>query len=264
MSMKPVKIGIAVFFGLITIIVLPAALAPTAPAAEKKLEGDSRLESLLREWEKGDHQIRELHCTFTVTTEDRILKDKTTSRGEAFFKKPDLARIDFKDQEGKLPQIWLYKGKTLRLYNFTNQIEEVGPIDLDASQDWFTKWMASTFKLARWAFPAAPFDEAQKNFQFHLRKEDKYWAYIQLEPRYPKEFVDFKEMEVVLNQKTHLVRQIRYSTSGHRMILDFEKIEINPTPPITWESISKDLPKGWQKIHIPADDSEPSRSQEHL
>jgi hypothetical protein len=72
-------------------------------------------------------------------------------------------------------------------------------------------------------------------------------------------------MEVVLNQKTHLVRQVRWLiANGNRMILDFDKVEINPTPPITWESISKDLPKGWQKIHIPADDSEPSRSQEHL
>jgi outer membrane lipoprotein-sorting protein len=241
MSLKGLKIGMAV------LLAMTAILLSLAPAAENKSESDARLETLLQEWKKADHQIRELHSTFTVTTEDRILKDRTTSRGEAFFKKPDLARIDFKDQEGKLPQIWLYKGKTLRLYNFTNQIEEVGPIDLDASQDWLTKWMASTFKLARWAFPAAPFDEAQKRFHFHLNKEDKYWAYIQLEPRNPKDFVDFKEMEVVLNQKTHLVRQIRYSTSGHRMILDFDKIEINPTPPITWESISKDLPKKLKK-----------------
>jgi hypothetical protein len=59
--------------------------------------------------------------------------------------------------------------------------------------------------------------------------------------------VDFQQVELVLNQKTHLVCQVRYSMpNGNRMILDFEKMEINPTPPITWESISKDLPH-WDK-----------------
>jgi hypothetical protein len=58
-------------------------------------------------------------------------------------------------------------------------------------------------------------------------------------------------MEVVLDQKTHLVRQYRMlDVNGNRNIYDFAKIEINPTPEITLESISKDLPTSFKELRM--------------
>ena len=89
-------------------------------------------------------------------------------------------------------------------------------------------------------------------FDLRLKKEDKYWAYIQLEPKAKEIRAELRDMEIVLDQKTHFVRQYRLvHTNGNRTIMDFQKIEINPIPPITLESISKGLPKGFKEIYIP-------------
>jgi len=58
-------------------------------------------------------------------------------------------------------------------------------------------------------------------------------------------------LEIVLDQNTHLVRQYRLlGVNGNWDIYDFAKIEINPTPEFTLESISKDLPKSFKELRM--------------
>src|SRR5438132_5731205 len=95
-------------------------------------------------------------------------------------------------------------------------------------------------------------DEVRERFDVRLNKEHKNWTYIQLEPKTKEIRAQLRDMEVVLDQKTHFVRQYRLVyTNGNRTVIDFQKIEINPIPPITLESISKGLPKGFKEIYIP-------------
>jgi hypothetical protein len=103
----------------------------------------------------------------------------------------------------------------------------------------------------KWFYIGFPVNEMRQDYLFRLNKEDKYWAYIKIDPRTEAEG-DFKDLEVVLNQKTHLVRQIRcVDWCGRRVIWDIEQVEINPTPAITLESIFKNLPKDWKRVYLP-------------
>ncbi len=257
MSLKPVKIGVAVFFGLITTAVFPAALTPTAPAAEKKSEGDARLATLLREWEKADHEVRELNYSFQSTMEDRILRDKQISRGEAFVKKPNLLRIDWKDEKGKFWKTWIWSNGFLREYDSEKKEIWILRISSDLSKESLDRgWLLNGIcrqmhQGLKWFYIGFPVNEMRRDYLFRLNKEDKYWAYIKIDPRTEREG-DFKDLEVVLNQKTHLVRQIRcVDCCGRRVMWDFEQVEINPTPAITSESIFKNLPKDWKKVYLP-------------
>jgi hypothetical protein len=143
---------------------------------DEESKADPRLETLLQQWKKADQEIREFHCIFQLTTEDRILKDKETTHGEVFFKKPDLVRVDSKDKNGKLSQIWVFQGKTIRFYYSRNQTEGVIDEEIigrDNKMDWLIKWLAPWFESVRCLFTALPFDETEKRFDFHLNKEDK-------------------------------------------------------------------------------------------
>jgi len=86
---------------------LIAADTPKQPAkkAVDKPKDDARLDAVLQDWERATTHLRDMHCQFVMTTEDRTFGDKTTAHGELFFKNPDLLRVDVKNDKGELQQI---------------------------------------------------------------------------------------------------------------------------------------------------------------
>jgi len=222
-----------------------------------KLDSSGRLETLLKAWDKANQNAREIHYIMEWTTEDRVLKDKNVRRAEGFVKKHKLARLDLSEDKGKPTQIILLNDRTLEMYNIQKkeklswETPFASPGD-DSNKGWFGGILARMFQEFHELFCFdISLDEVHQRFDVHLRKEDQYWAYIQLIPKTKEEREFLRELEVVLDQKTHLIRQYRgINANGNRSILDFQKVEINPTPAITLESISKDLPKGFKETNL--------------
>jgi outer membrane lipoprotein-sorting protein len=261
MCSNPVKIGMASLLTLIQTVVTFVALPPTAPAAEKKSETDARLETLLQEWEKANQDAREIHYNLQCTIEG-LASNKQTSRAEAFVKKPSLFRIDWKDEKEKIWMTWIRNNGFFYEYDLDERQIHILRISSDLSEDSLDRdWLLNGIchqmhRGLQWFYIGFPVNEMRQHYLFRLNKEDKYWAYIRIDPRGHKEG-EFKELEVVLSQKTKLVRQIRCVDGyGLKMIWDFERVETNPTPAITLESISKNLPKDWKKIYPPLKKSE--------
>jgi hypothetical protein len=238
--------------GLLTIIIIRAGFCV---GDESKQPTPVRLDDLLKAWNKANQNVHEVHYTIEWTTEDRVLKEKEVRRLEGFIKRRRLARVDIRDDKGKANLILLLNDKTLECYNLRNEQKGVWEIPAGFPEEYFKKgWpmgvLARAFEWNRqllcFEFPVS---EIHQRFDARLTKEDKYWAYIELIPKTNECPCDFQKMEVVLDQRSHLVRQYRsLDANGSWSICDFQKIEVNPTPPISLESISKDLPKGFKGI----------------
>jgi len=231
---------------------------------------DSRLETLLKDWDKANQDIRELHFTIKFTTDEtdpnqrmhqllkdgQGLKDNTFRQGEGFFKKPKLGRVDWKDEKGNLSELFIWNDNAYERYDFEKKEKLVFPVPADNTRENFN-WLGRCLlhfvgERIKWIFFDLPAAELKARFEITLSKEDATWAYLQLKPLKPDDKANFRELRIVLNQKTHLLRQIcLYDVIGNRTIWDFENIEVNPTPPITLESISKNLPKGFREGHLP-------------
>jgi hypothetical protein len=245
-----------------TAMILLSVLSPVQlPGAATEFihhRTEARLETLLKDWENPNQNIRAAHYLIDWTREDRVLKDKEVFQIEGFINRSKLARIDMKDDRGKTTIIYLLNNKILDLYNFTNEVKfsfEIPtgfPEEYVDNGSWLGEFLARSFQAERELFYFEfPIGQIQQHYEIHLRKEDKHWAYIQLIPRTKEKESICRQMEVVLDQKTHLVRQYRMlDVNGNSGIYDFRKIEINPTPPITLESISKDLPKSFKELDV--------------
>jgi outer membrane lipoprotein-sorting protein len=218
----------------------------------------SRLNVLLQSLDKANQSIRTAHYMVEWTSEDLVLNEKELRQFEGFVKRPNLARINLKDKKGSPSQILLYNDNSIEIYNFQKEEKiawnmPVGFPEEYLNGGWFWDLVACPFYMER---KMLCFDfsigEIYHHFDMRLRKEDKNWAYIHLTPKSKESQTVLREGEVVLDQRTHLVRQYRLLfRGGNRSIYDFQKIEINPSLPITPESISRDLPKGFKEILIP-------------
>src|SRR5438132_14027577 len=99
--------------GLVTFLVLiPASFdlgrpVQSAKVSEANSGASACLDALLKAWDKANKNVRELHYTMEWTTEDMVLKNKEVCRLEGFIKKPELERIDIRDDKGKLTLILL-------------------------------------------------------------------------------------------------------------------------------------------------------------
>jgi outer membrane lipoprotein-sorting protein len=229
-----------------------------AAGDEDKSDASARLDVLLKAWEKANQNIRQVHYVMEWTTEDRVTKDKEIRRVEGFIKRPNLARVEVKEENGKLTHIFLLHDKTLEVYDFRNEQKGVWELPLGfpedyLNKDWGMAFLARAFQWNRQLLCLEfPIGQIRQRFDIRLKNEDKHWAYIELIPRTKEDRSDLQKMEIVLDQRTHLVRQYRLlEVHGSWTIRDFQKVEINPSPPITLESISKGLPKGFKQLFIP-------------
>lgn len=253
--------------------IVPSQFAGIA-SAMKNANSESRLETLLRDWDKATQKVRSIHYLIVWTVEGRVLKDKYVRRVEGFVKRSELGRLDLKDEKGKPLQTFLLNKRILEMYNFERKDKllwemPVGFPEKFLDKGWWESLAAQNIQRARelfgFEFPAG---KVREYFEVRLRKED-YWAYIQLIPKTKVVWDDTKEIVVVLDPRTHLVRQYRMvDVNGNRSIMDFQKVEINPITPITLDSISKDLPKTFTESNLQSligsnTQPEPADSKKH-
>ncbi len=108
---------------IMLLLVLSPAQLPTAATELLNHLSESRLEALLKGWEKATQDIRAAHYLIDWTREDSVLKEKEVFRIEGFIRRSKLARIDLKDNRGKTTIIYLLNDRTFDIYNFANEIK---------------------------------------------------------------------------------------------------------------------------------------------
>jgi hypothetical protein len=232
------------------LFITPFALPPA-----DAFDANRRLEAVLREWSKANRETKSFHATVKFTTLDKTFQQIEVRHVEVSVRKPDLVRRDVKDDKAKLIEIWLQLGDTWHWYNSVPRHHTVFPplmelptLAKSVGWAWLSDLIAATARVDNWVYVELPVEEVRQHCSIHLVKEDQWWTYLQVEPK-PSDTLraHFRHMRVVLNRKTRLVRQIWLEQpNGTEMRWDFERLETDVRPPITVDSLSRDLPQGWE------------------
>jgi hypothetical protein len=225
---------------------------PDSVAATNK-----RLEEVLQGWQNAAESVRQAHYSVRTTSVDPVIARTEVSRTEQWFRKPDLLRIDLKNDNGSRQQCFYSKGKEVHWFRNNeeavyNLSSEFGfPDDPGRYPDSF--WPSLGGKLLQVAHRQIlgfSVPELKKNCDVRLVKEDAYWIYLEFIPRERSYQQEFSYLRVVLDRKELWVRQITSRNSnGSSTIYDNEKPDT--TTPVTPESITKGLPVGWKRSEDP-------------
>ena len=200
---------------------------------------DPRLDALLTAWDRVNQNVREIHYTIETTLEDWASKEKRMCRIEGSVKRPGLGRVDFRDEKGNLKQVLLWHDDLL--YTCNLERKQLYRFDL-IPDEWFPFGAMSNVELFGYNFSRKTLKE---HFDLQLEKEDRECAYIRLVPRKKEDRSWVREIEIILNEKTYLVQQIRILDFKESWVIhDYQQIEINPNRSITLEALTKDLPRG--------------------
>ncbi len=216
-----------------------------APSAAVLDPAHSRLDAVLKEWEEHMKRVETLSALCTRTTVDKVLKDTEVFEGTAQYIKPDLFIVEMK-QKGKPERYekWICTGTFL--YEFLPQDKLLRAHQLPPAkagqlpQDSFLPFLKGMKA-----------DEAKARYDLTLKKEDQWWIYVQITPRFPEDKADFQSARLVLSSQTFLPRELRFTQpNGNEVIWDIPKIQsgvrLNRV-----EFTAPKAPAGWKTQMIP-------------
>jgi TIGR03009 family protein len=243
---------------------------PAADAKEPKIrpdppepatEADAKLDKVLREWARAADSVKQMHYCFRRTEADRATNDKTILTGEAFVRKPDLLRIETRDDTGELWDLLVCKGKEIHQFSPISHTQNVFmvPESLGFPEkperyggNWVERGAGRMLELLSWEYRGYPVRDLKARFEMRLTKEDEYYTYLEFTPRSKSDRDEFRRMRVVLMRERRWVRQFWMEAgNGRTVTLDYEEPDTNPKPPVTPESIMKNLPEGWKRTAWP-------------
>lgn len=184
------------------------------------------------QWEKATQSIQQLHYEFIGTEVDTTFNRKIASRGQVYFKKPDLFCMESRLPNGEIEYVLLADGKLQQFRTRERRQMIILPV-----------FRSETMMM--YYFHQLPIGQWEKDCDVTLRLEDENWIYLEIKPRTQQQKADFERMEVVLNAKTFRVKRLFFEQSNSSSVtMDIEKTEINGKVPMTLESIRKGLPQG--------------------
>jgi hypothetical protein len=238
-------------FAVVMILLQDNPRKKPAPAAMSP-----RVEAILADWKKATANWRDIRLEYELTIEDRVFDKKETIKGNVQLSRETVWRINLSDEKGNPTQTFVQTDKALDWYCYENRSVRHCPTDGAATDDMISKLQRLVFlslgSCARAFFGPAPGD-INRQFDVALPKEDDYYWYLLIVPRTPEPTVFPFSMGVVrwvsiaLEKKTFFVRQVVFEQgSGNRNTSLVKSVQVNVTPPITAESVSRDLPKGFR------------------
>jgi TIGR03009 family protein len=225
------------------------AQPPAAPQQPAPIPAE--LNGILQNWERVMNGINSLVADCTRKQIDKTWATTKVYEGTAKFLKPNMARLkltnkaDAKDFEeyvcsGAESCVYYPQAKVIRLYKLT--APEAGQAQDDS---------LLTFLMGMKAA------EAVKRFELTLLpatpETEKWYYYIRVLPRDPKDRANFTQARLVLLKSSHLPAQVWFEQpNGNEVYWDFTKLYTGvqlqpqefqrPTPPPGWQLVPADLP----------------------
>lgn len=225
------------------------------PETEKKLDG------YLRRWEQEMEKVQTLAAQLKRITKDKTFDNTTNLVGYAQYMKAGTGASAL-----HLASLSLYpKGsRQFRekfvctgtfLYNFLPAQKEVRVYEVPKK----SRAGDSNFLTFLVGIKA---DEARRRYILKLVKEDKWYIYISVTPRFRNDKADFQKARLVLNKDSFLPRQVWFeSTNGDEVTWDIPRIQSG----VRLDRRQFDrprVPKGWKLKRMPRPDAaQPAREK---
>lgn len=103
-------------------------------------------------------------------------------------------------------------------------------------------------------------EEAQKRYDLKLTKTDQFYLYVDIQPRFAADKVDFKRAQIVLNKETMLPRRLWFeSPNSTQVTWDVVQINSNDKTIDRREFDAPTPPAGWKMAQAPKDAESPPR-----
>ncbi len=238
---------------LMTMVLLAAAASaqappvpkapPAAPAVPNKLDG-----YLLR-WEQEMRKVTTFHAQLTRLDKDKAWATTSKLTGYAQYLKAgtgpttlNLFLLELK-KEGKAEVAEKIVSSGTFVYQFWPAQKEVRAYEIPrpmAGQPGEDNFMAVLIGMK-----AA---EARRRYVLTLHKEDKFYVYVDIVPRFPGDRAEFQRARLVLNKDTFLPRQFWFEApNGNEVTWDIPAVRTDvrverrnfdkPTPPPGWKLV---------------------------
>jgi TIGR03009 family protein len=243
------------FFGLVLAALLAAGtpiaaqqeLAPAAPAQQQTLD------NYLLRWEQEMQKIQTLSAEVGRIDKDKTFNTATKLVGYAAYRKAgagpntlNLAMLELRT-EGKQQEVrekFICTGTFIyRMLPEQKQIEVYElpkPKPGQVADDNFLSFMFGMKAT-----------EARRRYELRLAREDQYYIYVDILPRFPNDRADFTRARLVLNKSNFLPRQLWFEhVNGSETTWDVPRSQSGAEldrrlfdPPQT--------PQGWRVVNMP-------------
>jgi TIGR03009 family protein len=224
----------------------PQQQAPATPPPSAALDpAHNPLDALLVRWEERMTQVQTIIAHCTRTSVDKTFNTADVYEGAAKYMKPNLAMLEMQ-KKGK-PQVFeKYVCTGTYLYEFVPaekviRVHELPPPKPGQVSD-------DNFLSFLFGMRAA---EAKRRYDLKLVKQDQWYYYIEILPRFPADKADFQKARLVLTSSTFLPRELWFEQpNGNEVKWDMPKVESGADLRRT-DFTSPATPPGWNLVRVP-------------
>ena len=224
--------------------------APAAPAAAAApTPGGSALDGYLLRWEQEMQKVQTLAAQLARIDKDKTFQTTQKFVGYAQYMKSgtgptalNLAMLQL-NLEGKEEVAEKFVCTGTYLYHFLPAQKEIRAYELpkprpgQVGDDSFLGFM---FGMRA--------EEARRRYELRLAKEDQWYIYVEILPRFPADKADFQRARIVLNKDSFLPRQLWFEhPNGNEVLWDIPRIQSGlrlerrhfdaPQPPPGWRVV---------------------------
>jgi len=242
-------------FGLVLAGLLAAgapALSRQNPAPAAPAPPQQALDNYLLRWEQEMQKIQTLHAQVARIDKDKTFNTAVKLVGYAAYRKTgtgasalNLAMLEMRP-EGKqeVREKWICTGTYL--YQFLPEEKQIKVFEMPKPKP----GQVAEDNVFSFMFGMKA-DEAHRRFELRLAKEDEFYVYVDILPRFPSDKSDFQRARMVLNKSNFLPRQLWFEhPNGNEVTWDIPRIQSGAEldrrlfdPP--------QAPPGWRVVPVP-------------
>ncbi len=246
--MRPYWLALSGFLLGTAVLAQQPASAPSTPPANSPPDAPNaaRLDQLLQRWEQEMKNVQTLSAEMVRKDLDKTRGATEEFSGTAKYMKPNLALLEMAKKDnpnvyekylasGTYMYAWVPASKVVRVY------ELPAPKPGQVGDDNFLSFL---FGMKA--------EEAKRRYDMKLVKEDQWYVYVEVLPRFPADKADFAKARLVLNQSNFLPRQVWFEQpNGNEITWDIPKIASGVNLPREAFQPPAQLPPGWNMVRVP-------------
>jgi TIGR03009 family protein len=218
---------------------------PPAVQAANLDPAHNRLDALLLQWEQKMQAVKSLAAQCTLTKEDKTFKSTDVFEGTAQYLKPNLASL-YLIKKNKPDVFERYICTGTYLYEFVPQSKIVRVHELPPPKN----GQVADDNLLSFLFGMKA-EEAKRRYELSLAKEDQYWIYINVLPRFQPDQVDFNRAQLVLSATTFMPRRLWFEQpNGNEVTWEIPQIQPNASVNRS-DFTAPRLDPGWKLEQVP-------------
>jgi TIGR03009 family protein len=222
------------------------------PAAANQVPSAAQLQQYLNRWEQEMLKVQTLAATIKLIEKDKTFETTSASIGVAKYMKlgsgsstVNLASLELR-REGKadLDKKFLCTGNYL--YQVLFEAKEIRAFEMPKPKQ--GQVAEDSFMSLLFGMKA---EEALRRYDIRLTKEDQWYIYMDIIPRFPADKADFQRARIVFNRSNFMPRQLWFEQpNGSEVTWDIPKMETN----VKLERSEFDpprAPQGWKLVQEP-------------